>query len=298
MTQTRYLFWRTVKTFGISMRQRHATQAASEVHLLREAEEILGRLTWADAEEIEDLSVEYWSLRKLSLKHDEISQRIESANVDLEKSHNQRAELLGMVVDRTKDLTGERAALTETYERLNSERDIIVSDARTVKRLHDGIKAKLEVLVEEGLQEAPELEASKQELLKLKKKFKTLRDRRDALVVKINSIEKALGDIGSRIETRRSQMRDEATGNYQNIGKVNRDLSDNRAGLGSLESQMSALFSEIGCYIYSRQHDPSLAKLASKQRGLINQISALSLSIDLNLRLAGRKDEVPDAKTK
>ncbi len=298
MTHTRYLFWRAIKAFGITMRQRHATQAASEIHLLREAEEILGRLTWAESEEIEALSVEYWSLRKLTLKHDEISQRIESASVDLEESHNQRAELLGMVVDRTKDLTGERAALTETHERLNSERDIIVSDARTVKRLHDGIKAKLEVLADEGIQEAPELEASKQELLKLKKKFKSLRDRRDALVVKINSIEKALEDIGSRIETRRSQMRDEATDNYQNIGKVNRDLSDKRAELGSLESDMSALFSKIGCYIYSRQHDPSLAKLASKQRGLINQMSALSLSIDFNLRLAGRKYEVPDANTK
>ncbi len=93
-------------------------------------------------------------------------------------------------------------------------------------------------------------------------------------------------------------MRNEATDNYQNIGKVNRDLSDNRAELGSLESEMSALFSKIGCYIYSRQHDPSLAKLTSSQRGLINQMTALSLSIDCNLRLAGRKYEVPDANTK
>jgi len=288
MTQTRYLFWRIAKAFGISMRQRHATHAASELHLLREAEEILGRLTWADVEEIEDLSVEYWSLRKLTMQHEKISQKIESANVNLQKSHHHRTELLGMVVDSTKDLTGERAVLTETHERLNSEREIIVSDARTVKRLHDGTKAKLEVLVGEGVQQAPELEASKQELLKLKKQFKSLRDRRDALVGKINSVESALKDIDSRIETRRSEMRDEALDNYQNIGKANQDLSNNRADLGTMESEMSALFSEIGRYIYSIKHDASVDKLASKHRSLISQMSALSLSIKFNKRLAGR----------
>ena len=291
MTQTRYLFWSIAKAFGIAMRQRHATHAASEMHLLREAEEILGRLTWADVEEVEDLSVEYWSLRKLTMKHEDISQKIESSNIDLQKSHNHRTELLGMVVDSTKDLTGERTALAETHERLNSEREIIVSDARTVKRLHDGIRAKLEVLVGEDVQQHPELEASKQELLKLKKQFKDLRDHRDALVVKIRSVESALRDIDSRIEARRSHMRDEALDNYQNIGKVNRDLSNNRAELGSLENEMSALFSEIGRYIYSQKDDSSVDKLASKQRSLINQMSALSLSIKFNKRLAGRKYE-------
>ena len=69
MTQTRYLLWRLAQTFGIAMRQRHATNAAAEMHLLREAEEVLGRLAWEDAEQIEKLSVEYWSLRKLSKQY-------------------------------------------------------------------------------------------------------------------------------------------------------------------------------------------------------------------------------------
>ena len=69
MTQTRYLLWRLAQTFGIAMRQRHATNAAAEMHLLREAEEVLGRLAWEDAEQIEELSVEYWSLRKLSKQY-------------------------------------------------------------------------------------------------------------------------------------------------------------------------------------------------------------------------------------
>jgi chromosome segregation ATPase len=270
------------------MRQRHATHAATELHLLREAEEILGRLAWAEVEGIEELSVEYWNLRKFTKNYEELSQKIESANVNLSDYNEHRTDLLGMVVDSSKDLTDERATLAETSERLKSERETIVEDARAVKRRHDGVTAKLEVLVGESDQQSPKLDASRQDLLRLKTQFKELRDRRDALVVRIDSIESALKDIDARIETRRSEMRDEALGNYQNIGKANQDLSSNRAKRGSLESEMISLFSQIGRYILSHHHDPSVAKVASEHRSLINQMAALTLSITLNNRLAGR----------
>ena len=291
MTQTRYLLWRIAQTFGISMHQRHAGHAAAETHLLREAEEILGRLTWADAENLEDLSVEYWSLRRMVTKHEAILGNIESANVSLQKSHDHRAELLGMVVDSTKDLVEERTALEQTNERLNSEHKMIVSDARAIRRRHDGIKAKLEVLVGEGGPRSPELDASKQELLGLKKQFNTLRNRRDTVVGELESVEHALNNIETRIETRRSEVRDEALGSYQNLGKVNRDLSSNRVELGSLEGQMNTLFSEIGRYVLAHYREPSVTKVASAHYSLINQMSALDLSIKLNRLLSGERYE-------
>ncbi len=291
MTQTRYLLWRIAQTFGISMHQRHAGHAAAETHLLREAEEILGRLTWADAENLEDLSVEYWSLRRMVTKHETILGNIESANVSLQKSHDHRAELLSMVVDSTKDLVEERTALEQTNERLNSEHKMIVSDARAIRRRHDGIKAKLEVLVGEGGPHSPELDASKQELLGLKKQFNTLRDRRDTVVDELKSVEHALNNIETRIETRRSEVRDEALGSYQNLGKVNRDLSSNRVELGSLEGQMNTLFSEIGRYVLAHHREPPVTKVASAHYSLINQMSALDLSIKLNRRLSGERYE-------
>ena len=288
MTQTKYLLWRIAQTFGIAMRQRHATRAAAEMHLLREAEEILGRLAWEDAETIEDLSVEYWSLRKLSKQYDELSGRIDSANVNLQKSHHQREELLGAVVDSTKDLVAERNKLVETNERLNVERETVLAEARTVKRRHSGIKAKLEVLVGEGSQASSEVDASKKELLALKRTFKGLRDRRDEVSVKISNIESELKELETRIESRRSEMRDEALGNYQNIGKANRDISNDRAELGSLENEMIALYSEIGRYILAHRRDPNVSSVAAKHRSLTNQMSALRVSINLNNRLSGR----------
>ena len=150
MTHFRYFAWRIAKTFGISMSRHHASHAAAELHLLREADEILGRMSWKDTEELKELSVEYWNLRKLTNQYDELSVIVSSANVDLQRSHEQRAELLEMVVDSTKDFVVERESLIDKSERLGAEREAILGEARSVKRRHDGIKAKLEVLAGEG----------------------------------------------------------------------------------------------------------------------------------------------------
>ena len=288
MTQTRYLLWRLAQTFGIAMRQRHATNAAAEMHLLREAEEVLGRLAWEDAEQIEELSVEYWSLRKLSKQYGELSGRIDSASVNLENSHHHRTELMGAVVNSTKDLVAERSKLVETNERLNSRRETILAEARSVKRRHSGIKAKLEVLVGEGSLSTPEVDASKKDLLSLKRQFKTLRDQRDEVAAKISATESELKELETQIESRRSEIRDEALGNYQNIGKANRDISSNRAELGALENEMITLYSEIGRYILAHRHDPAAAPVAAKHRSLTSQMTALRISINLNNRLSGR----------
>ena len=293
MTQTRYFLWRTAQAFGISIRRRHATNAATEFHLMREAEEVLGQLAWQDTEDIEDLSVEYWNLRRMSKNHQKISDEIEAANLDLQRSQDQRTELLGLVVDSTKDLVEERRVMEDAGARLRAEHEVIISDARAIRRRHDGIKAKLEVLIAEEPDDTPDIVASKEELLRLKTQFKKLRERRDTVVTEIESFDSSLEAIGSRIETKRSSVRGEARDSYQTLGQANRDLSHNRMELNSLEGQMNIFFAEIGRYILAHYREPALSAIASRHHGLIKQISALGLSIRLNRRLAGENDEPP-----
>jgi chromosome segregation ATPase len=295
MTRTRYLLWRIGQNFGISMTQRHASNAASELHLLREAEEILGQLCWNEAEKIEELSVEYWKLRKLTKRHDDLAHKIDSANDSLQKSHDQRTELLGLVVDSTKELVAERETLSARSERLGSERDVILADARDVKRRHDGTKAKLDFLTSESATHTPEVEESKKELLNLKDRFKSLREHRDTLTVKIDNIALEIKDLDARIEKRRGDMRDEAFGSYQNIGQTNRDISSTRAEFGTLENEMVLLLAEIGRYILANHTHPMLAKIVRKNRSLVNQMAALRISINLNTQLSGREVPAPAA---
>lgn len=289
MTRFRYLVWRTGQTFGISFTGRHASHAAAEMHLLREAEEILGRLCWEDIEDIEELSVEYWNLRKLARRYDDLADRINNANATLQQSHDERASLLEMVVDSTKELVVKRDDLIERSERLATEHESILDEARSVKRRHDGLKAKLEVLAGEGAQPTPDVYESKDELLQLKRRFKELRELRDDLTQRIESVDGEIESLDSRIEKRREEMRDEAFGSYQNIGKANRDISQTRAELGLLDKEMIALFSEIGRYISVHYAHPTVANVVRKNRSLVTQMAALRMSIQLNNKLAGRE---------
>lgn len=57
--------------------------AASEMHLLREAESQLGAAIWEKVEAIEELSVEYWNLRKFSKELAAVRKKLSSARKDL-----------------------------------------------------------------------------------------------------------------------------------------------------------------------------------------------------------------------
>ena len=294
MTSSRYIVARIAQAFGLAFRARHATNAAAELHLLREAEEILGRLGWREIEEIEDLSVEYWNLRKLDKEYTELTGIIDSATGVLQQSHDERADLLEKVVDSTKDLVSERETFIEKSERLNSERDLVLSEARAVKRRHDGLKAKLEVLTEEG-RDSDEVSDTEEELGELKKRFTALRERRDKLAKRIEEIDGQIEALDERIETRRKGMREEALGSYQSIGKANRNISTSRAELGNVENEMSSLFCEIGRYLYARADEAACADALRPHRSLVSQMKALRLSINLNNKLAGRDPAFADA---
>lgn len=291
MTRLRYYVWRMGQTFGISFTGRHASHAAAEMHLLREAEEILGRLCWEDIEGIEELSVEYWNLRKLARRYENLAGKIDNANETLQKSHDERASLLEMVVDSTKELVGKRDELIDRSERLTNEHDTILAEARSVKRRHDGLKAKLEVLAGEGAQATPDVYESKDELMQLKMRFKELRELRDNITERIETVDNEIESLDHRIEQRREEMRDEAFGSYQNIGKANRDISQTRAELGLLDKEMVTLFSEIGRYISVHYTHPTVSHVVRKNRSLVTQMAALRMSIQLNNKLAGREGE-------
>lgn len=288
MTRSRYLLARLAQSFGFTFHVKHSTNAASEQHLLHEAEEVLGRLCWQDIEEIDELSVEYWKLRKYVKEHASLLEEIELASDALQQSHDERVGLMRQVVDSTKDLVADREELISKSERLNSERDTIVQDARAVKRRHDGIKAKLQVLTEEGGENAKGLAETNEELSDLKQKFTTLKSRRNELTAKIDELDAAIEQLGKDIEARRSNLRDEALGSYQTIGKANRDISTCRAELGVVEKGMAILFCEVGRFVAINASYDNCREIAHPHLGLIHQMAALQQSIEMNNHLAGR----------
>ena len=135
MTPARYIFCRVAQAFGYNRKNIRMAEAAAEIHLLKEAESHLGKAVWREVEDIEELSIEYWNLRKLIKERDRVAHELEVSQQRLAAAHEERAELLGISNEPFQDLLAERQKVLQTLENLTRERDHIVEKAREIRRI-------------------------------------------------------------------------------------------------------------------------------------------------------------------
>ncbi len=290
MTSTRYLLARVGQAFGIHRRTQRMGDAASEMHLLREAEAHLGAVVWEKVEKIEELSVEYWNLRKLLKERAEVAGRLAACEDKLRKAHDERAAMLTAHSAPQQDLLDERAAILKKLEALAQKRDEIVAQARGVRRTYDGLKMKLEVLAKEdgGSEPAGEAETVRERLRDLKRNFAELKESRTRIGKEIEAGDAEIDRIDEQLNAEKGQRRQQASEAFQVIGEANKEISTLRAELGLLDTRMRQLQSEIGRHV-SRNVDinPACAEAAREQRALVDVMRALRRSIAMNHRLAG-----------
>jgi hypothetical protein len=118
MTPTRYLLARAAQAFGYVRKSQRMGDAAREMHLLREAEAYLGISIWENCKDIENLSVEYWNLRKLKKEHDELLEKIQAAESELDAAHQERAQALQITPESNQELLDQRAEKLKQLETL------------------------------------------------------------------------------------------------------------------------------------------------------------------------------------
>lgn len=288
MTSTRYFAARFAQAFGYFRRAQRMADAASEMHLLREAEAFLGAAIWERVESIEALSVEYWNLRKLVKEREEVRARLAECQQRLDQAHEERSNLLNNTPEDNRELFDERSALLAELEKLALKRDQIVAEARDVRRAYVGLKMKLEVLGNESPVDQEEIAKVKSRLIDLKRRFAELKDQRIAVGEEIERGDVKVDLVEEKIKEKRSERREKASETFQLIGEGNKEISGLRAESGVLDTRMRQLYGEIGRYVSrNANHDPACAAAASTHRGLVDVMRALRRSIALNHRLAG-----------
>ena len=291
MTPTRYLLARAAQAFGYVRKSQRMSDAAREMHLLREAEAYLGISIWENCKDIENLSVEYWNLRKLKKEHDELLEKIRSAETELEAAHEERAQALQITPEFNQELLDQRAEKLKELEALAAKRDLIVAQGRDVRRVYVGLKTKLEVLNQESShpdEHQDEIQAVKLRLDELKNHFSDLKNQRIKVGQEIEQGDTELDAIDEQLKNIRQERRLKASDSFQVIGECNKQLSTLRSDAGAVEAQMRLLQAEIGRYV-SRyyQSDPACAEASLTYRSLTDVMRALRRSIALNLRLSG-----------
>ena len=290
MTSTRYFIARFAQAFGYFRRSHRLGDAASEMHLLREAEAYLGAVVWENVEGIETLSVEYWNLRKLVKERDLIRSKLATCQANLDKAHEDRANLLNSTPEFHQELYEERTELLTQLEQLTRQRDQIVADAREVRRTYVGLKMKLEVLGKESSGSPEDREALvkvRNRLIELKTRFAELKQDRIQIGERIEAGDAKVDLVDQKILVYRQERRDYASKAFQVIGECNREISVMRAEGGLLDTQMRQLYGEIGRYVSRHaSHDPVCAAAAASCSGLVDVMRAVRRSIALNHRLA------------
>lgn len=265
--------------------------AASEMHLLREAEAQLGAAIWEKVEKVEELSVEYWNLRKFIKERELVRTKLEECQARLDQAHADRIEVLNSAAEVQPELVEKRVALLLELEALSIRRDGIVAEARDVRRSYEGLKMKLEVLSAESSGQhgsAEEIAEVKTGLGQFKVKFADLKNQRLHVGEQIKDIDAKIDQIDEQFNEKKLDRRSHASKAFQLIGESNKDMSLLRAEIGVLNTQMRQLYAEIGRFVSRRaHHHPGCAEAASPHRNLIEVMRALRQSIALNHRLAG-----------
>jgi uncharacterized coiled-coil DUF342 family protein len=287
MTSSRYYAARLIQAFGIFRKNQRLSDAAGEMHLLREAEAQLGALVWEKVENVEELSVEYWNLRKHTKEIGLIKERLAECQTRLDQAHADRADSLTKTPEFQQELYDQRVGLLVELEKLTLRRDEIVAEAREVRRSYDGMKMKLEVLAKDG-GTTEEVAEVKSRLGELKTAFSDLKQKRLEIGNAIEEGDAKVDLVDIHLNEKKQDRRDTASSAFQLIGDVNKEMSNLRAEYAQLDIQMHQLYTEIGRYVSRNDNaNPKCLKAVSAQRGLVNVMRELRRSIALNHRLAG-----------
>ncbi len=291
MTLSRYYIARFAQAFGYFRKNQRMADAAGEMHLLREAEAYLGASIWEKVENIEELSVEYWNLRKFIKEREIVRAKLDACQAKLDQAHEEREMVLNNNPEIQQDLIDERIALLVELEHLAVQRDAVIASAREVRRAYDGLKMKFQVLTKEASDypsHPEEIEKVKAELTNLKAKFSALKDERIQIGQKIEADDAKVDQVEEQLNEKKKNRRIYASEAFQVIGDSNKEMSILRAEWGVLETQMRQLYAEVGRYVSRNAfNNAPCAEAAASQKGLVVVMRAIRRSIALNHRLAG-----------
>jgi chromosome segregation ATPase len=287
MTTSKYFLARIGLAFGIQRRNQRMSEAASETHLLRDAELHLGLALWDQCEPIEEISVEYWNIRKINAKIVEKERLVAECKARLDAAHRDREKLLLGDGSSDPEQQNHRAALIASLDALATRRDEIIRKARSLRRGYDGLKTKLEVLQHSGATEE-DIHNCMQRLGEIREEFNQLKTDRAAIGAEIAAKDAELIELEAHISVAGKSRRGGASQAFQVIGVANQELASLNAEIGLLNKRKLELCSEIGRYL-SRNitTNPGCAKVCKSHSGLVSIMAAIRRSIAYNHRIAG-----------
>ncbi|MEJ6719674.1 MAG: hypothetical protein QNK82_14370 [Akkermansiaceae bacterium] len=288
MTRSRYVIAILLQSFGVILKNKRLTDASYEIHLMQDGEEILGAYCWPNIEDIEELSMEYWNLRKLKQEETTISEKVSNSNKTLSNVQNERASLADLSKGSGQELSQKRERLFEKIEALNIKRDDLLAEAQQTKRKHSALKMQVQVLKEEDSGNQEKINDCRESLTDLRIQFTKSKEHLVEINDKVDSLKDKLSKLQEKIDDKLKGSKEETTESFTQISKANRDITKYQAELGVLREEQAKYFRGIGSFLRINSKREDCKAACKNQRGLLEQTRLLSQSVDWNRHLAER----------
>lgn len=286
MTRFRYYSAVVLQSFGIYQKNKRMTESSSEMHMLFEGEEFLGSLCWEGVENVEELSMEYWNIRKNRAQHAELWAKLVKAEQALYQSQQERDEKLQEAQGEDDQFLDRRETLYEAIDELLAERSDILLQAEQIKRRMSALKLKLSVLEEEG--KTAEQELVRQEWEETRGQFLELRQQTEAIGEKLAAERERLAKVQEEIDARGSVKKGKVGEVYGKVSKATQELSQIRSQLGQLNDSYRQLCRNVGRYLNVQRKEKVCQQACRQHRSLLNQVGLLRQSVTWNKKLITR----------
>lgn len=288
MTRSRYVIAILLQSFGVILKNKRLTDASYEIHLMQDGEEILGAYCWPNIEDIEELSMEYWNLRKLKQEETTLSEKVSNSSKTLSNVQNERASLADLSKGSGQELSQKRERLFEKIEGLNIKRDDLLAEAQQTKRKHSALKMQVQVLKEEDSGNQEKINDCRESLTDLRIQFTKSKEHLVEINDKVDSLKDKLSKLQEKIDDKLKGSKEETTESFTQISKANRDITKYQAELGVLREEQAKYFRGIGSFLRINSKREDCKAACKNQRGLLEQTRLLSQSVDWNRHLAER----------
>ena len=281
-----YVYRRVLWQFGIKRVKKRWEVANKELQVLKEAEDLLGRVAWREADEVDELTGEFWQLRNIEGQEKELEAeiyRLTGENEGLEDEIFDITEDLHEEIDK---LVEQRNEVAEDVDQYLLEIEEIREEAAEVRRRFDGHKVKYKVLKEQNGSEE-DLERIQAVLKDLREQFNERKDLTISRNEQIESVESRLIQVDETIQAKRTEIGKKTAKISQKIGENSKRLADCMAKLGGYERERSELQSKIGLDLSANPTaSAGLSKATKKHMDLVGRINYFRKSIQYNQRLA------------
>lgn len=281
-----YIVRRILWQFGIKRSKKRWEIANRELQYLKAAEDLLGKLAWREADQVEELTGEYWQLKHIENHEKALQEEGEKLKAETERLEDKIFEVTDELHEQIDSLTEQRASVASQVDKILIEIEEVREDAAAIRHRFDGMKVKYKVMKDEGRSEA-DLEVIQEGLRKLRDEFNARKEATVGRNKKIEEIEQGLAKFDDEIHAKRKLVGERTAVLSQKIGENSKRQADVLAKLGAYERERQELQSKMGLYLSANPHlSPGHRRATARHMRLIQQINYFRKSIQYNQRLA------------